>query len=159
MQLEKIKIESLANETVILDDAGAHKNLKTKVEDLFGFRRHHNIQGFYLAHYAKDVLPEVRENCLKIYITKNNPDNFFETLIKTYSNKNSQDRSSFLNKLQNYRIQMDYGILDFDTRSQKYKILNHKSKVLYDSSKRNKWSPEDYVASTSYFLQVRNTTK
>ena len=68
-QLEKLEIESLANKTVILDDAGAYKNLKTKVEDLFRFGRHHNIQVIYLAHYAKDVLPVVRENCFKLYIT------------------------------------------------------------------------------------------
>ena len=55
LQLEKIEIESLANRTIILDDAGAYKNLRTKVEDLFRFGRHHNIQVIYLAHYAKDV--------------------------------------------------------------------------------------------------------
>ena len=81
LQLEKIEIESLANKTVILDDAGAFKNLRTKVEDLFRFGRHHNIQVIYLAHYANDVLPIVRENCFKLYITINNPNSFFETII------------------------------------------------------------------------------
>ena len=33
---------------------------RTKVEDLFRFGRHNNIQVIYLAHYAKDVLPIVR---------------------------------------------------------------------------------------------------
>ena len=56
LQLEKISFESLANKTVILDDAGAYKSLKTKVEGLFRFGRHHGIQVIYLAHYAKDVL-------------------------------------------------------------------------------------------------------
>ena len=55
LQLENIEIEKLANKTVILDDAGAYKSLKTKVEDIFRFGRHHNIQVTYLAHYAKDV--------------------------------------------------------------------------------------------------------
>ena len=87
LQLEKIGIESLANKTVILDDAGAYKSLKTKVEDLFRFGRHHGIQVIYLAHYAKDVLPVVREKCFKIYITNNNPNNFFETIIQTYSSR------------------------------------------------------------------------
>ena len=73
LQLEKIGIESLANKTVLLDDAGAYKSLKTKVEDLFRFGRHHGIQVIYLAHYAKDVLTVVRENCFKIYITINTP--------------------------------------------------------------------------------------
>ena len=36
MQLKKFEIESLANKTIILDEAGAYKNLKTKVEDFFG---------------------------------------------------------------------------------------------------------------------------
>ena len=43
LQLEKIGIESFANKAVILDDAGAYKSPKTKVEDLFRFGRHHNI--------------------------------------------------------------------------------------------------------------------
>ena len=59
VQLEKIGIESLANKTIILDDAGAYKSLKTKVADLFRFGTHHGIQVIYLAHYAKDVLPVV----------------------------------------------------------------------------------------------------
>ena len=73
LQLEKN--ESLANKTPNLDNAGAYKSLKTKVEDLFRFGRHHNIQVIYLAHYA-NVLPIVRENCFKIFITINNPDKF-----------------------------------------------------------------------------------
>ena len=76
---------------------GEYKNLKTKVEDLFRFGRHHGIQVIYLAHYAKDILPVVRENCLKLYITINNPDNFFKTLIETYSISGQQD---FLNNIQ-----------------------------------------------------------
>ena len=43
LQLEKINIESLINKIVILDDAGAYKSLKTKVEDLFRYGRHMNI--------------------------------------------------------------------------------------------------------------------
>ena len=87
LQLENVSIEQLENKIVILDDAGAFKNLKTKVkvEDLFRFGRHKNIQVIYLAHYAKDVLPIVRENCFKKYLTINNPDNFFESIVQTYS--------------------------------------------------------------------------
>ena len=76
LQLEKIGIESLANKTVISDESGAYKSSKTKVKDLFRFGRHHNILGIFLAHYAKDVLPIVRENCFKIFITINTTDNF-----------------------------------------------------------------------------------
>ena len=68
-----------------MDNAGAYKSLETKVEDLFRCGRHHNIQVIYLAHYAKDVLPIVRENCLKIHLTISNPDNFFESIVQTYS--------------------------------------------------------------------------
>ena len=50
LQLEKIGFELLANKTVNLNDAGAYKSLKTKVEDLFRFRRHHGIVVIYLAH-------------------------------------------------------------------------------------------------------------
>ena len=66
MQLKKLEIESLANKTVILDDAGAYKCLKTKIEDSFRFGRHHNKQVIYLAHYANDVHLIVRENSFKI---------------------------------------------------------------------------------------------
>ena len=69
LQLENINIESLANKTITSDDAGACRNLKTKVEDLFRFGRHHNIQAIYHALYGKDVLPAVRENCFS-YISQ-----------------------------------------------------------------------------------------
>ena len=143
LQLENINIESLANKTIILDDAGAYKNLRTKVEDLFRFGRHNNIQVIYLAHYAKDVLPIVRENCFKLYITINNPDSFFETIIRTYSIKDL--------KWKQYRSQLEFGVIEFDTRSQIYKILNHKYQLVYDTTE-HKWSPEDYVKYESYFF-------
>ena len=85
LQLENVSIEQLANKIVILDDACANKSLKTKVEDLFRYGRHHQIQVIYLAHYAKDVLPIVRKNCHKIFLTINNPDNFFESIVQTYA--------------------------------------------------------------------------
>ena len=110
LHLEKLGIESLANETVILDNAGAYKSLKIKVEDLFRLGRHHNIQVFYLAHYAKDVLPVVKENCLKLYLTINNPDNFFESIVQTYSIKELKWRQ--------YRDRLEFGMIEFDTRSQ-----------------------------------------
>ena len=129
--MENVSIEQLANTIVILDDAGAYKSLKTKVKDLFRFGRHHGIVVTYLAHNAKDVLPIVRENCHKKFLTINNPDN---------------------SVLKYYRNQLEYGIIEFDTRSQKYKVLNHKYNLIYDSSKRSKWGPEDYVAYGSYFF-------
>ena len=153
LQLEKVAIESLANKIVVLDDAGAYKSLKTKVEDLFRFGRHLGIQVIYLAHYAKDVLPVVRENCFKIYLTINNPDNFFESIVQTYAiapAKASTIKDGFNWKY--YRDQLEYGIIEFDTRSQKYKILNDKYKLIYDSSKRSKWGPEQLVAYESYFF-------
>ena len=70
LQLEKIGIESLPNETVILDNAGAYESPKTEVEDLCWFGRNHTIQVICLAHCAKELLPIVRENCFKIFITK-----------------------------------------------------------------------------------------
>ena len=155
LKLEKTGIESLANKTVILDDAGAYKSPKTKIEDLFRFGRQHNIQVIYLAHCAKDVLPIVRENCFKIFITINYPDNFFETIKQTFSIKDGVTQS----KWKHYRDQLEFGIIEFDTDSQKYKILNNKYNIIYDSSKRNKWSPEDYVAYESYFFSSEEYTK
>ena len=63
LQLENIDmqstfgIEPLAEKTVILDDAGAYKNLKTKVEDLFRFGRHHNLQVFLSCTLCKGCSP------------------------------------------------------------------------------------------------------
>ena len=57
----------------------------------------------------KDVLPIVRENCFKIFITNNNTDNFFETIIQTYSIKELRWKQ--------YRDQLEFGIIEFDTRS------------------------------------------
>ena len=149
LQLENISIEQLAYKTVILDDAGAYKSLKTKVEDLFRYGRHHNIQVFHLAHYAKDVLPIVRENCHKIFLTINNPDNFFESIAQVYAIAPSVKEG--LN-WKYYRDQLEFGIIEFGARSQKYKVLNHKYKLIYDSSKRGKWGPEQLVAYESYFF-------
>ena len=152
LQLEKVGIESLANKIVVLDDAVAYKSLKTKVEDLFRFGRHLGIQVIYLAHYAKDVLPVVRENCFKLYLTINNPDNFFESIVQTYGLASAKaDAVNGLN-WKYYRDQLEYGIIEFDTRSQKYKFLNDKYKLIYDSSKRSKWGPEQLVAYESYFF-------
>ena len=148
--MEKVSIEQLANKTVILDDADAYKSLRLKVEDLFRFGRHLGIQVIYLAHYAKDVLPIVRENCFKIYLTINNPDNFFESIVQTYAIKDAVNGPNW----KYYRDQLEYGIIEFDTRSQKYKVLNNKYNLIYDSSKRNKWGPEQLVAYESYFFTV-----
>ena len=149
LQLEKVSIESLTSKIVVLDDAGAYKSLKTKVEDLFRYGRHMGIQVIYLAHYAKDVLPIVRENCFKIYLTINNPDNFFESIVQTYALA-SAIKDGFNWKY--YRDHLEFGIIEFDTRSQKYKILNDKYNLIYDSSKRSKWGPEQLVAYESYFF-------
>ena len=116
LQLEKIAIESLASRTIILDDAGAFKNLRTKVEDLFRFGRHHNKQVIHLAHYAKDVLPVVRENCFKIFITINNPDSFFETIVSIYS---ILKELCLKEHWKQYRSQLEFGVIQFDTRLKK----------------------------------------
>ena len=148
LQLEKVSIESLTNKIVVLDDAGAYKNLRLKVEDLFRLGRHLGIQVIYLAHYAKDVLPIVRENCFKIYLTINNPDNFFESIGQTYAIASTIKELNW----KYYRDQLEYGIIELDTRSQKYKVLNNKYKLIYDSSKRSKWGPEQLVAYENYFF-------
>ena len=147
--MENVSIEQLANKIVILDDAGAYKSLKTKVEDLFRYGRHHQIQVIYLAHYAKDILPIVRENCHKRFLTINNPDNFFESIVQTYAIAPAvKDGLNW----KYYRDQLEYGIIEFDTRSQKYKVLNHRYNLIYDSSKRSKWGPEQLVAYENYFF-------
>ena len=78
-----------------------------------------------------------------MFITVDNPDSFFETITNTYSIKDL--------KWKQYRDQLEFGIIEFDTRSQKYKILNHKHQVVYDTTKHT-WSPEDYVCYESYFF-------
>ena len=106
----------------------------------------------------KTFSQQLREYCLKLCITINNPDNFFETLIKTCSIIDKQNESGKLHKLQQNCDQMDIGIIEVETRSEKYKILSLKYRLLYDSSRRIKWSPEDYAAYEKS-LQARNRTK
>ena len=110
---------NLLKKTVVLDDAGAYKSLRLKVKDLFRYGRHHQIQVIYLAHYAKDVLPIVRENCHKIFLTINNPENFFESILQSYAITPSVREG---HKWKHYRDQLEYGIIELDTRSQKYKV-------------------------------------
>ena len=155
LQLENIEIEKLANRTISLDDAGAYKNLRTKVEDLLRFGRHHNIQVIYLANYAKDVLPVVRENCFTVYVTINNPDSFFETIVSTYS---IPKELCLKEHWKQYRSQLEFGVIEFDTRSQKYKILNHNYQVVYDATK-HKRGPADYVKYESYFFTGEDYNK
>ena len=155
LRLENIEIEKLASRTIILDDAGAYKNLRTKVEDLFRFGRHHNIQIIYLAHYAKVGIPVVRKNCFKMFITINNPDSFFETIVNTYS---IPKELCLKEHWKQNRSQLEFGVIEFDTRSQKYKILNHNYQIVYDTTK-HKWSPEDYVKYESYFFTCEEYNK
>ena len=54
-----------------------------------------------------------------------------------------------------YRDQLEFGVIEFDTRSQKYEILNHKYQLVYDTTK-HKWSPEDYVKMKVISLQMKN---
>ena len=36
-------------------------------------------------------------------------------------------------------------------QDQKHKILNEKDEIVFDSTTKNKWSPEDYVSYESFF--------
>ena len=87
-----------------------------------------------------------------MYLTFNNPDNFFESIVQTFSIKDAYKEGGILHKWKQNRDQLEFGIIEFDTRSQKYKIKNHRYKLFYDSSKHNKWNPEDYVAYESCFF-------
>ena len=81
---QNIDTDKFKNKTVYLDDTGAYTNLRKIIEDFFGSGRHNNIQVIYIAHYAKDVLPIVRENITRKFIALNNQYSFFENIIQTY---------------------------------------------------------------------------
>ena len=57
---------------------------KKIVQDFF-IGRHNKILVINSAHYAKDVLPKVREFINKLYVTLNKEDLFFENFIQGYS--------------------------------------------------------------------------
>ena len=76
-------------------------------------------------------------------MTINNPDRFYETITYTYSIKDLKWKQN--------RDQIDFGIIEYDTRSQKYKILNQKYQVVFDTTKYT-WNPGDYVCYESYFF-------
>ena len=108
-----------------------------------------------LAHYAKDVLPIVRQNCFKIFITIIIPDNFFESIVQTYSIK---DGGALQLKGRQYCDQLEFGIIEFDTRSQKYKILTTITKyfmILVSATSRVR---RIMLLTKIIFSVVRNTT-
>ena len=122
MSIEKFKnvpIENLKGKTVILDDAGAYKDLKTKVEDFFRYGRHEEIQTIYLAHYAKDVVPTVRDNIKNIYLTLSNTNKFFENIRETY-----HIDKEIIKKWQSFAKQYMYGLINYSTITNEYKIYN-----------------------------------
>ena len=128
------------NKTIILDDLGAFKNLKTIVEDLFRNGRHNNFQIIYLAHYTKDVLPIVRQNINKIYITINNCDSFFHSIMDAYElNKN------IIDKWIEYRNQNEYGIIEINTITKNYLIYNSEYNLVYDSKSNSEFDPSTLV--------------
>ena len=68
------------------------------------------------------------------------------SIVQTYSIKDLEWKQ--------YRHQLEFvefGMIGFETRSQEYKVINHKYNLIYDSS-RCKCGPEDYVAYESYFF-------
>ena len=68
--------------------------------------------------------------------------------MQTYSIKDP----GFLLRWKQYRDQLEFGNIEFDTRSRKYKVINKNYNIIYDSSRGSKWGPEDYVAYESYFF-------
>ena len=146
--LLQINFKKINNKTIILDDLGAFKNLKTKVEELFNYGRHNNLQIIYLAHYVKDVLPVVRETIKQIYITISNTDKFFESIIDEYKlNK------CILNQLEIYRNQFEYGVIEINTLTKNYKIYNSNYKLVYDTKANLEFDPSDLVHYKSYFFK------
>ena len=159
MSIEKFKnvpIENLKGKTVILDDAGAYKDLKTKVEDFFRYGRHEEIQTIYLAHYAKDVVPTVRDNIKNIYLTLNNSDKFFENIREAY-----HIDKEIIKKWRSSK-QYGYGIINYSTITNEYKIYNSDYKLVFDSQTKTistYLDPADYVSYPSYFFVGEVYTK
>ena len=146
-KLNQINFDKIHNKTIILDDLGAFKNLKTIVEDLFRNGRHNKLQIIYLAHYAKDVLPIVRENINKIILTINNSDTFFESIQQTYNLP-----KNILDKWYEYRNQNEYGIIEINTITKNYKIYNYNYKLVYNSKSNLEFDPSTLTNSKSYFF-------
>ena len=149
---KNIPMEKLKGKTIILDDAGAYKDLRSKVEDFIRFGRHEEIQTIYLAHYAKDVLPTVRDNINSMYITLKNSDNFFENIREAY----------FVDKeiIKKWKQYKGYGVIEYSTITNNYKIYNKDYKLVYDTQTKTvstslcsrTLNPSDYVNYPSYFF-------
>ena len=160
MSIEKFKnvpIENLKGKTVILDDAGAYKDLKTKVEDFFRYGRHEEIQTIYLAHYAKDVVPTVRDNIKNIFLTLSNTNKFFENIRETY-----HIDKEIIKKWQSFAKQYMYGLINYSTITNEYKIYNSDFKLVFDSQTKTistYLDPADYVSLPSYFFIEEDYTK
>ena len=147
MNCNQINFEKINNKTIILDDLAAFKNLKTMVEDLFRNGRHNNLQIIYLAHYVKDVLPIVRENINRLYITINNSDTFFQSIIDAYALPKLN-----LEKWFEYRNQFEFGITEINTITKNFKIYNSQYNLVYDSNEQIEFDPAILVKNESYFF-------
>ena len=95
----------------------------------------------------KDVLPIVRENINKIYITLNNSDTFFQSIIDAYSLP-----KQIVEKWIEYRNQNEYGIIDVNTITKNYLIYNSEYILVFDSKSNPEFDPVSLINHKSYFF-------
>ena len=105
---------------------------------------HSNLQIIYLSHYPRDVLPIVRENIKRVYITLNNSYVIFESNIQAYN----LAKQSFT-KWEQFRNQIEFGIIEVNVLTKNFKIYNSIYNQIFDSNAINTLDPATLVKEES----------
>ena len=93
------------------------------IDSLYSKGRHHNINIIYLGHTVTEFNTKSRDNTPAIYITLNSSQQFFERVQEKFK------IDSNLYRFKHYK----YGIINFNTISDYYIVLDKDKHVVYDS--------------------------
>ena len=87
-----------------------------------------------------------------MYITLNIQDSLFETIIQTYSIRNTTSNGSPLEKWRELRNQIEFGIVQLNTFTIQYKVFSAKYNIIFDGTMQSKFYPASLVKNKSYFF-------
>ena len=115
-------LDSFANSLVIFDDM--EENIRLPATDsLYSKGRNHNINIISVDHTLTDLNTKALDNAPAIYITLNSSQQCFERVQEKFK------IDSNLYRFKHYK----YGIINYNTISDYYNVLDKDKNVLYDS--------------------------
>ena len=115
-------LDSFANSLIIFDDMGENIRLPA-IDSLYSKCKHHNINIICVGHTVRDLNTKARDNTPAIYITLNSLQQLFERVQEKFK------IGSYLYRFKHY----NYGVINYNTISDYYIVLDKDKKVVYDS--------------------------